>query len=101
MKITCKIENYDSLPDGGPLEFSANGRGFEAGRGSEMDWTLPDPNRRISSRHFEVAFRDRQFWLNDLSANGTMSMARRCGFRRRICWRITTGSRLVITSSGF
>lgn len=71
MKITCKIENYDSLPDGGPLEFSANGRGFEAGRGSEMDWTLPDPNRRISSRHFEVAFRDRQFWLNDLSANGT------------------------------
>lgn len=71
MKITLKIENYDSLPDGGPLEFSASGRGFEAGRGAEMDWTLPDPNRRISSRHFEVAYRDRQFWLNDLSANGT------------------------------
>lgn len=71
MKITLRIENFDSLPDGGPLEFSANGRGFEAGRGSEMDWTLPDPNRRISSRHFEISFRDRQFWLNDLSANGT------------------------------
>lgn len=71
MRITLRIENYDSLPDGGPLEFTATGRGFEAGRGSEMDWTLPDPNRRISSRHFEVAYRDRQFWLNDLSANGT------------------------------
>ncbi len=71
MKLTLKIENYDSLPDGGPLEFSANGRGFEVGRGSEMDWTLPDPNRRISSRHFEVVLRDRQFWLNDLSSNGT------------------------------
>ncbi len=71
MKITLRIENYDSLPDGGPLEFTATERGFEAGRGSEMDWTLPDPNRRISSRHFEVALRDRQFWLNDLSANGT------------------------------
>jgi type VI secretion system FHA domain protein len=71
MKITLRIENFDSLPDGGPLEFSANARGFEAGRGSEMDWTLPDPNRRISSRHFEISFRDHQFWLNDLSANGT------------------------------
>lgn len=71
MKITLKIENFDSLPDGGPLEFSASGRGFEAGRGSEMDWTLPDPSRRISSRHFEISFRDRQFWLNDLSSNGT------------------------------
>ena len=71
MKLTLKIENFDSLPDGGPLEFSTTARGFEAGRGSEMDWTLPDPGRRISSRHFEIAYRDRQFWLNDLSSNGT------------------------------
>jgi type VI secretion system protein ImpI len=71
MKLTLKIENFDSLPDGGPLEFSATARGFEVGRGSEMDWTLPDPARRISSRHFEISYRDRQFWLNDLSSNGT------------------------------
>lgn len=71
MKLTLKIENYDSLPDGGPMEFTVNDRGFEVGRGQEMDWTLPDPNRRISSRHFEVTFRDRQFFLNDMSSNGT------------------------------
>lgn len=71
MKLTLKIENFDSLPDGGPLEFSVTARGLEAGRGGEMDWTLPDPNRRISSRHFEITYRDRQFWLNDLSSNGT------------------------------
>jgi type VI secretion system FHA domain protein len=71
MRITLRIENYDSLPDGGPLEFTASGRGFEAGRSGDMDWTLPDPARRISSRHFEVALQGRQFWLNDLSANGT------------------------------
>lgn len=71
MKITLKIENFASLPDGGPLEYSATARGFEAGRGSEMDWTLPDPARRISSRHFEISYRDRQFWLSDLSSNGT------------------------------
>ena len=71
MKLTLRIENLDSLPDGGPLEFSAMARGFEVGRDSAMDWTLPDPNRHISSRHFEVTFRDGQFWLNDISTNGT------------------------------
>lgn len=76
MKLTLKIENFDSLPDGGPLEYSVSARGFEAGRGSEMDWTLPDPGRRISSRHFEISYRDRQFWLNDLSSNGTYEYGR-------------------------
>ena len=71
MKLTLRIENLDSLPDGGPLEFSAVARGFEVGRDSAMDWTLPDPNRHISSRHFEVTFRDGKFWLNDISTNGT------------------------------
>ncbi|MDB5659883.1 MAG: type secretion system-associated domain protein TagH [Cypionkella sp.] len=71
MKLTLRIENLDSLPDGGPLEFSAVSRGFEVGRDSAMDWTLPDTNRHISSRHFEVTFRDGQFWLNDISTNGT------------------------------
>ena len=53
------------------LEFSVTARGFEVGRDSAMDWVLPDPNRHISSRHFEVQFRDGQFWLNDISTNGT------------------------------
>ena len=71
MKLTLRIENLDYLPDGGPLEFTANARGFEVGRDPAMDWTLPDPTRHISSRHFEVVYRDRQFLLNDISTNGT------------------------------
>lgn len=71
MKLTLRIENFDYLPDGGPLEVSVASRGLEVGRGSEMDWTLPDPNRHISSRHFEVMFRDGKFVLNDISINGT------------------------------
>lgn len=73
MKLTLKIENFDYLPDGGPMEIAVNARGLEVGRDSAMDWTLPDPMRHISSRHFEVAWRDRQFWLSDLSTNGTFS----------------------------
>lgn len=71
MKLTLRIENLDYLPDGGPLEFTATARGFEVGRDPAMDWTLPDTSRHISSRHFEVVFRDRQFLLNDISTNGT------------------------------
>lgn len=71
MKLTLRIENFDYLPDGGPLEFSVSGRGMEVGRDSQMDLTLPDPNRHISSRHFEVLYRDRKFLLNDISTNGT------------------------------
>lgn len=71
MKLTLRIENFDFLPDGGPLEFSATDRGCEVGRDSAMDWTLPDPSRHISSRHFEVVYRAGQFFLNDISTNGT------------------------------
>ena len=71
MKLTLRIENFDHLPDGGPLEVASISRGCEVGRDSAMDWTLPDPNRYISSRHFEVQYRDRKFLLNDVSTNGT------------------------------
>ncbi|MGL6210198.1 MAG: type VI secretion system-associated FHA domain protein TagH [Paracoccaceae bacterium] len=71
MKLTLRIENFDYLPDGGPLEVTVTGRGCEVGRDSAMDWTLPDPNRHISSRHFEVLLRDGKFLLNDISTNGT------------------------------
>ena len=71
MKLTLRIENFDFLPDGGPLEVSVTARGCEVGRDSAMDWTLPDPTRHISSRHFEVTYRGGQFSLNDISTNGT------------------------------
>ena len=71
MKLTMRIENFDFLPDGGPLEFSVTARGCEVGRDSAMDWTLPDPTRHVSSRHFEVIYRGGQFSLNDISTNGT------------------------------
>jgi type VI secretion system protein ImpI len=75
MKLTLRIENMDFLPDGGPLEFTTISRSFEVGRDGAMDWSLPDSNRHISSRHFEVSYRNGpdggQYWLNDVSTNGT------------------------------
>ena len=60
-----------TLEDGGPVSFSIDGDDFEVGRDGAMDWTLPDPSRHISSRHFEVNFRKGAYFLTDCSTNGT------------------------------
>ncbi len=71
MTLTLRIDNLSHLPDGGPIEFRTEGRGFEIGRDPAMDWTLPDPNRFVSSCHLEVRYQDDAYWLYDVSTNGT------------------------------
>jgi len=41
------------------------------GRADSNDWVLPDAERILSSRHFEIAFNNGQFSLLDHSTNGT------------------------------
>lgn len=70
--LHLRIVNLTSLPDGGPLEVSvAPGGLLEAGRDSGLDWCLPDPQRFISSRHFEIRSEKGRWMLYDLSTNGT------------------------------
>ena len=72
MALTLKIENETSLPDGGPLSISVQGkRGIDIGRDQYLDWTLPDPTRTISGKHCEVRWHDGAYWLHDISTNGT------------------------------
>lgn len=71
MSLTLRIENYDFLEDGGPLEISTDGRPLMAGRDAASDWTLPDPARHVSSTHFEVYLDQGAYWLRDTSTNGT------------------------------
>ena len=71
MRIELRIDNYDQLPDGGPVVFSAENRTFEIGRDSYRDWTLPDDDRFISGRHCEIRYDAGLFYLNDVSRNGT------------------------------
>lgn len=70
MTLTLKIDNYDQLQDGGPLFVTAAGKGIQVGRSTSMDWTLPDPERHISSHHFSIEFRDNAYFLVDTSTNG-------------------------------
>ena len=72
MGLTLRIENQTSLPDGGPLSVSIQGkRGIDIGRDQYLDWTLPDPSRFISGKHCEVRWHDGGYWLHDISTNGT------------------------------
>jgi type VI secretion system protein ImpI len=69
--LKLRIENFDQLPDGGPIDFSADRRGFDFGRDQHLDWTLPDQSGVISRKHCEVRFFEQSYWLFDLSTNGT------------------------------
>ena len=71
MTLTLAIENFDRLPDGGPVRFQARARGLDIGRDAHLDWTLPDPDRVVSSKHCEIRYRDGGYWLTDVSTNGT------------------------------
>ena len=70
MSLTLRIDNFDSLSDGGPVSVVVTEAGVQVGRSTSMDWTLPDPDRHISSHHFDVKFQNGGFYLIDTSTNG-------------------------------
>jgi len=95
MALSFTIENFPSLPDGGPLTFTVTGkRSVDIGRDQHLDWTLPDPSRFISGKHCEVHYRDNAYWLHDVSTNGTFLNA--STQRMRSPHRLGNGDRLVI-----
>lgn len=72
MALTLTIENFKTLPDGGPVTFTVTGAsGFDVGRDTYLDWTLPDPTRYISGKHCEVRYQNGDYVLYDVSTNGT------------------------------
>ncbi|WP_448956036.1 type VI secretion system-associated FHA domain protein TagH [Labrys neptuniae] len=92
--LTLRIENFDRLPDGGPLEFAIDKRGFDFGRDQHLDWTLPDRNRVISGKHCEVRFYDGAYWLTDISTNGTFLNG--ASKRLQSPYRLADGDRLAV-----
>ncbi len=46
-------------------------RGGTIGRGPDNTWTLEDPERFISTRHTQIHFENGQYYLSDISTNGT------------------------------
>lgn len=94
MTLTLSIENFDKLEDGGPTWIALNERGANIGRKRGMDWVLPDPDRHISSHHFDIEYRDGAYWLVDVSMNGTFLQGQ--GHRIQGPHRLTDGERIVV-----
>ena len=92
--IALTITNVDSLADGGPLTFSAEDKGFEIGRDSHRDWTLPDQRLFISGCHCNIDFDGSGYVLTDVSRNGTFVN----GARQRVKspYRLQDGDTLEI-----
>ncbi len=48
-------------------------QGGTLGRSSDNEWILEDPERFISSQHSQISFENGQYYITDLSTNGTFS----------------------------
>ncbi|GJD45627.1 hypothetical protein AFCDBAGC_3501 [Methylobacterium cerastii] len=95
MPLHLIIENETSLPDGGPLSYTLTGaRGFDIGRNPYLDWTLPDPSLAVSGKHCEVRFRDGEYWLTDVSRNGTF--VNQTAQRLQEPYRLRSGDRIFV-----
>jgi type VI secretion system protein ImpI len=67
--ITLRIDNFDQLPDGGPVQYSAGPHGFDIGREQHLNWCLPE--RTVSGTHCRIRYEGGVYLLNDVSSNGT------------------------------
>ena len=94
MTLTLRIDNFDTLDDGGPTWITLDQRGASIGRRASMDWVLPDPAKHISGHHFDIQYSDGAYWLRDVSTNGTYVQ----GSPHRIdgVQRLNGGERLVV-----
>ena len=95
MRLTLKIENQDSLPNGQPLIHVLDRSGLQLGRAAYVDWQLPDSQKLISSEHAEIQFRDGAYVLRDKSKNGTFLNGARIDSATREM-RLSDGDRLAI-----
>ena len=95
MGLTLTIENYSSLPGGGPLSVDVSGEyGIDIGRDRNIGWTLPDPTGQISERHCEIRYKDGVYFAYDISTSGVFLKG--ASHRIKSPHRLRNGDRLVI-----
>jgi len=71
-------------------------RGGSIGRLESNDWSLPDPERFVSSRHAVVKFQSGAFCLEDVSTNGTFINAPDRAMSKTEPVRLKDGDRVFI-----
>lgn len=72
MILTLSISNSEAVRDGVQPQFRLARRDALIGRSKTCDWSLPDDQNFISTRHCQISFRDDGYYLKDISTNGTL-----------------------------
>jgi len=70
MSIVLKIISYQRLTPGQQDSFHFENGKFSIGRGSDNDWTLPDPQRFMSGTHCNFENHRGSWFITDTSTNG-------------------------------
>jgi type VI secretion system protein len=69
LRLRIVSDQRRSLAERSTATFSVEGGSI--GRSADNDWVLPDPLRYVSAHHARVQFREGNFYLQDVSTNGT------------------------------
>lgn len=64
------VKSPSNLPVAKPYHIFTE-QGGTIGRGADNAWTVEDPEKFISSRHSQIVFEHGQYYLMDVSTNGT------------------------------
>lgn len=64
------VKSPSNLPVAKPYHIFTE-HGGTIGRGADNAWTVEDPEKFISSRHSQIVFEHGQYYLMDVSTNGT------------------------------
>jgi type VI secretion system protein len=71
MGLRLTVTSYQRSELGATASVVFGPQGGRIGRGRNNDWILPDPQRYLSAHHARVEFRDGQYYIEDISTNGT------------------------------
>lgn len=71
MELVFEMLNARQFIATPPRQKTFGPTGGVIGRGEGCDWIIPDHRRLLSKRHAQVSFREGEFFLTDISGNGT------------------------------
>jgi predicted component of type VI protein secretion system len=71
MSLILTVNAQPETLEGAPARMVFGATGGRIGRGKSNDWVLPDEQRYLSSNHARICCVDGQYFVDDLSSNGT------------------------------
>jgi predicted component of type VI protein secretion system len=71
MSLILTVNALPETLEGAPARMVFGATGGRIGRGRSNDWVLPDEQRYLSSHHARICCVDGQYFVDDLSTNGT------------------------------